>query len=584
MQRFKPIFLDEGHKQGGSFQHLFNFRRMWKLAVSLTAFVSLLPLITLAVVDYRVTQDAIESEILFRTARLVSNTRRSLAYFIAARKSALDFINQDNTYEALNDAGRLHQLLDHLKKGFGDFVDLSVIDETGRQRTYAGPYHLEGKTYQDQEWFIRVKKSGRYISDVFLGFRKVPHMVIAFRHELKGGGFYVLRATIDTEAFAERLDHIDLSGEGDIYIVNRQGVLQTSSRLHGKVFEKIDFPVPPYSEKTKVNVFRSSKCSTCLLGYAYVEDTPFILMIQKNKKELMKPWFTTRLKLLGFLGASITVILVVILGMATYLVNMIYLTDKKRLAILHKVEYSNKMASIGRLAAGVAHEINNPLAIINEKAGLIKDLFTFRPTYAADEKLVGLINSILASVERCARITQRLLGFSRRTDIRVEDIRLNDLVAEVLGFLGKEAEYRSIGVTLNIPEDLKPVQSDKGKLQEIFLNLFNNSLAAMKDGGHLEITATNQGDESVRVTVADDGCGIAPNDVHRIFEPFFSTKTNCGGTGLGLSITYGLVKKIGGEIHVQSELGKGTVFTILIPYEWKLEITENAGLEDSVSN
>src|SRR4030042_5795064 len=122
---------------------------------------------------------------------------------------------------------------------------------------------------------------------------------------------------------------------------------------------------------------------------------------------------------MGFLAASITIILVVILGVATYLVNKIYLADQKRLTTLHQVEYSNKMATIGRLAAGVAHEINNPLAVINEKAGLIKDLFSMREECARDEKLMNTIDSVIFSVERCATITRRLLSFMRSSEVTV---------------------------------------------------------------------------------------------------------------------------------------------------------------------
>ena len=561
----KPKFWDYHDVAAGPYKHLFNFRRIWKWAVLLTAGVALLPLIFITLIDYDFTQRAIESEIMLRTSRLVSNTRRSISFFLAERKSALDFIDHENTFEELNDQIRLDQVLVNLKNAFGGFVDLGVIDSSGTQRTYVGPYKLEGKDYSNQDWFREVVTRGVYISDVFLGFRRVPHLVIAVKHALPNRSFYVLRATLDTDKFNDLLSKLELSGLGDVFIINHEGILQTPSHSHGGVLDKITLPIPEYAPVTQVLEGRSANGAPLVIGYRYIANTPFILMIVKQKRELMKPWRKTRLELLGFLVVSITIILGVILGGATYLVNRVYLADQRRIMTLHEVEYSNKMASIGRLASGVAHEINNPLAIINEKAGLIKDLLTFKKNSTKDPKLIGLVDSVLSSVERCGRITKRLLGFAQHMDVSVQPIKLDEIIHDVLGFLDKEAEYRSIAVSVEIPNDIPQLESDRGKLQQIFLNVINNAFAALSDGGHLDIIARREDKDFVSATITDNGCGIPEEDLDRVFEPFFSTKTKKGGTGLGLSITYGLVQEIGGMISVQSEVGKGTSFIITLP-------------------
>ena len=136
----------------------------------------------------------------------------------------------------------------------------------------------------------------------------------------------------------------------------------------------------------------------------------------------------------------------------------------------------------------------------------------------------------------------------------------------MLGFLEKEAEYRSIAVSVKV-NDVPVFEIDRGKLQQVFLNLLNNAFAAMDDGGHLDITAECKKKGLVSVTVADDGCGIPETDIKQILEPFFSTKTGQGGTGLGLSITYGLVQELGGIIIVESQEGKGSVFTVTLPVQ-----------------
>jgi two-component system, NtrC family, sensor kinase len=561
----KPEFWDYVDAAAGPFAHLFNFRRMWQLAVLLTLGVAVVPLVAITAVDYQVTQNSIESEIALRTSRLVSNTRRAISFFLEERRSALDFIVRDNSFESLNDPERLEAILANLKSSFGGFTDLGVIDPLGYQRIYVGPYRLEGVDYSGQAWYREVLERGVHISDVFLGFRQVPHLIIAVKHEVGSGTHFVLRATLDTERFNHLISYPEVAGGADAFLINKQGKLQTPSLSHGNVLDTISLPVPALSPSTQLIETKDLQGRLNLVGYAYIEHTPFILMIVKNKKDLMKPWYTTRLQLMGFLAGSVTIILIVILGVATYLVNKIYLADQKRITMLHQVEYSNKMATIGRLAAGVAHEINNPLAVINEKAGLIKDLFSMKEASARDEKLMKTVNAIIFSVERCAKITRRLLSFMRNTGVVTEGVNLKETVQEVLGFLSKEAEYRSLHMSVQVDDDVPQITSDRGRLQEILLNVINNSFAAMQDGGHLEVAVKRVKEDSVAVTITDDGCGIPRADMERVFEPFFSTRTGKGGTGLGLSITSGLVQELGGDIRVDSEVGKGTSFTVLLP-------------------
>jgi len=572
LKKLKPIFWDYRDVAAGPHERPFNFRRMWKRAAFLTAGVALVPLILLTAIDYHVTQKSIESENLLRTSRLVSNTQRSIFYFLEERKDALDFIAEENTFDALCNPKTLGEILKNLKNSFGGFTDLGVIDPLGIQRSYVGPYRLTGKDYSHQNWYQEVLNRGTYISDVFYGFRNIPHLVIALKHELPNGIFFVLRATLDTKKFNDLLSGIEMEGRGDAFIVNHEGVLQTPSLYHGTLLTKLALTVPPFAKKTRVFETRNSHDGLAIIGYKYVTDTPFILMVVQDKDDLMRPWQKTRLQLIAFLVLSIILILAVVAGTATYLVNKIYAADQRRINMLHQMEYANKMASIGRLAAGVAHEINNPLAIINEKAGLIKDLITFKKKYEGDEKLHGLVDSILSSVSRAGAITKRLLGFSRQTEAIIQPLQVREVIEEVLGFLAKEAEYRSIAISIEADEQASQIQSDRGKLQEIFLNLINNAFAALSDGGHLSVKIGPMGSDNIFIAIADDGCGIPKADLKHIFEPFFSTKTNSGGTGLGLSITYRLVQEIGGTIDVKSKPGEGTTFTVTLPV--KIEPTE----------
>ncbi len=147
-------------------EHRLNFRRIWCRTVLLITGVSLIPLISITLIDYNVTEQSIESDIMLRTARLVSNTQRSISFFITERRSSLDFIVRDNTFESLTNPARLADLLDNIKKGFSGFIDLGVITHEGRQKVYAGPYNLEGRNYSKQNWYQQVLDQGVYISKV----------------------------------------------------------------------------------------------------------------------------------------------------------------------------------------------------------------------------------------------------------------------------------------------------------------------------------------------------------------------------------------------------------------------------------
>ncbi|MBF0119346.1 MAG: two-component sensor histidine kinase [Desulfobacterales bacterium] len=566
VEQIKPKFWDHYDSASGPFKHLFNFRRIWKQAIIIICVVTLLPIIFLTIVDYNVTKNAVESDFFLRTARFVSNTRRTVSFFLEERRFALDFIVNDNSFESLKTPKRLEQILKNLKRSLGGFSEIEIIDSSGEELLSASGLNPNRNiNHNNSYWFNEVKNKGYYISDLFLGTQNIPMLSISIKHKLNNNEFYILRGTFDIERFKELLSQLEVSGLEDAFIINQKGILQTSSRNYGMVLYKIPLEVPKYHERTQMIEVKNEKEESLVIGYAYINDSPFILMVVKHKDELMKPWYKIRFQLIGFIACSILVIIIVILGMSTYLVSNIYMADQKRVAALHQVEYSNKLASIGRLAAGVAHEINNPLAIINEKAGLIIDIFTFKEEYKKDQKLFNLVKSILSSVERCGAITKRLLNFARHMDVSIESLNIEDVINEVLSFLNKEADYRSIRVNLYVDSNIPSFKSDRGKLQQIFLNLVNNAFAAMNDGGELKISAKLKDKDNVSVTISDNGCGISETDIKRVFEPFFTTKAKKGGTGLGLSITYSLVQEIGGQISVKSKVGEGTDFIIILP-------------------
>lgn len=356
-----------------------------------------------------------------------------------------------------------------------------------------------------------------------------------------------------------------MGAKGDLFIVNRDGVLQTPSRYYGPVFNKISMSVSDYASTSKIFESTNDDNDPIVVGYAHIPETPYVLVMIQEQSERIQPWYKTTWAFVLILTASIILILLVTLGVATHLVNQIHVADQERVDTLHQVEYANKMVSLGRLASGVAHEINNPLAIINEKAGHIRDIFTLTATYAKDPKLIDLVDSVIATVQRCAAVTRGLLNFSRHLNLSVQTIDLNEIIDEVKNVLAKEAEYRAITVGVQVGENLPQFESDRGKLEQVFFNLYNNAISAMQDGGRLDIEVVQQNEDFIAVSFTDTGPGIPQSDLKHVFDPFFYSKTGLDGTGVGLSVTYALVQEIGGTINVTSQVGKETTFRVEIP-------------------
>lgn len=560
--RIKPKFWDTEIQDAG-YRGIMNYRRIWLLFIFLLALVSLVPLCILAAVNYNLAYKTIRNENHLRTSRMASNARRSVTYFLEERENALKFITKEKEFERLNDPKQLENTLKSLQLGFGGIVDIGLIDDKGIQIQYSGPFALKGQIYTTIDWTC--PEGCLYVSDVFLGHRNEPHMIIAYKALRPDGSYYILRASLDIKRLIKILASLEISEKSDAFICNRQGFLQTPSKYYGKLLQKMDLPIPEYSPHTRIMEARDKSGNPILIGYAYIENSPYILMLVKQTSEIMKPWFFWRNQTIFFFGAGIIFSLIIIMLVPGYMVNRIYEADQTRLQAMHRMENSSRLASVGRLAAGVAHEINNPLAIISENAGFIKDLFLLEEKYKADERLMELIDDVLDSVERCGRITKQLLGFARHFKPKIQSLKLDCVIHEVLSFLKKEAEYRNIKISIDIAEDLPVIYSDHGKLQQIFLNLINNAFQAMSDGGQLRIKGSMKEKDRVSISISDDGCGMSDEDVKRIFEPFFSTKAQTGGTGLGLSITYGLVKKLQGDISVVTKFGSGTTFIIALP-------------------
>jgi len=213
---------------------------------------------------------------------------------------------------------------------------------------------------------------------------------------------------------------------------------------------------------------------------------------------------------------------------------------------------------LGRMAAGIAHEINNPLA------GILLYSSNMSKKVPQGGRLEEGLNIIIKETQRCKTIIQGLLEFARDREPQKVLANINDIMGTALGIVDNEFRLQHVDLQLQLAKDMVETLLDANQIEQVFINLLLNALHAVEENGRVSVQSAVESEQNkVRVEIADNGCGIAVNDIKKIFEPFYSTKAK--GTGLGLAVSYGIVKNHQGDIHVASVPGKTTRFTIEFP-------------------
>ncbi len=452
----------------------------------------------------------------------------------------------------------------HMSNEVNNLIKIEFVDEQNHPLISSLPASALPKS--DLPYLIQQASTKGYaLSDMQINDQKVPYFTFIIRptpEESERNLFLV--AYFNGLSLENLIQQTNASAMEDVFIINTDNVLQTTSIFFGKSQQHFPFT----TSKDKINITTTRKSwgmGDIFYATTPLSGTPWILVLVKDGPVQKKDWLTFQLTLVLIFLACAMGSFFIIHQLVNLLTIRIRESDTKRMALLNEVGHTNRLATIGKLAAGVAHEINNPLAVIDQKTGLIEDLLEFTEDFTNKEKLHTSLQGIHSSVDRCKIITHRLLGFARKMDTDKERININTIVEEVMGFLEKEALYSHIFFEMQLAEDLPEIWSDKGQLQQIFLNIISNSMDAISQSGVITIQTSLKAKDKILVEINDNGPGIKPHVMEHIFDPFFTTKETGKGTGLGLSITYGLVKKLGGDIKVHSIVKEGVTFYIYLP-------------------
>ena len=564
-----------------------HYSRLFRRFVLMTMICSIVPLLMVGwainVFYTRFAEDrAIES---FKTQ--LAHHRTIIELFLKERTTKLTVISQTHRWDQLVEPGRLPHVFELLNKKDGSFTDLGVISDKGNHLAYVGPFDLMDKNYYDQFWFKEVMERGVFISDMFMGFRQVPHFIIAVVRK-EGEQKWILRATVDTEVFRSLVESTRVGKTGEVLLVNRDGVFQTSPRFSGKIMEKAPFAIdlPPHQD-IKADILKDAldaadrRIPRQIAVHTWLEETPWMLMIRQDYSEALGDVTHANYATLIGLHLSALIILVVTVLVTRHMITVVKRRDLEAEQLNKQYLQASKLAAIGELSAGVAHEINNPLSIILTERQILLDMAQQAPTAMDDgfkEQFHDSMEQISLQIQRCKRITQNLLRFARRTQSLIETVDMNHFVKEIVELMEREARTSGIKFTLDLDEDLPPIQSDPSQLQQVFLNLITNAMDAMDKMPYGAIKITTHSDnagQAIRVAVADTGSGIRPEHLDKIFDPFFTTKPVGKGTGLGLSICHSIIERLGGTIKVESIPGEGTEFRMTVPLEPPRELQDS---------
>jgi two-component system, NtrC family, sensor kinase len=551
------------------------YHSLTRKMVLIISLVSLTPLFLVSAIILYQFRVSYQEKVYDHLGELVQKHTQNIDSFLKEKLADIRFLAETFGFEELGNESFLRDRLETLQRDYGPvFVDLGVVNAQGLQIAYAGPFKLEKALYYDAAWFKKAMKTRFFISDVFLGLRGLPHFIVAIRDNCRGE-HWILRATIDFVAFNNLVENIQVGRTGFACIFNGEGEPQTKALLDTMPQKRtyLRFLKRDQDKKNAINVVEAKDDSGKEKIYVstFLKDGDWMMLFQQDSSDAFSDLrkaiqVTVVILLLGALGIVTTALV-----LSKRMVSRIARADQDKERMNDQVIQTGKLATVGELAAGIAHEINNPVAIMVEEAGWIGDLLEeeeFRRSENLQE-FERALKQIKTQGQRCKQITHKLLSFARKTDPRTQDIQINDLISELVELSAQRAKYAKVVIRTRLKQGLPCLQASPSELQQVLLNLINNALDAMeKTGGVLHLGTRLEGAHFI-IEVSDSGPGIPEANIDKIFDPFFTTKPVGKGTGLGLSICYGIIKKMGGEIEVKSTVGEGTTFFIRLPARGK---------------
>jgi two-component system NtrC family sensor kinase len=547
--------IAKGPSKSGDFPY---FRSLWNLVVVALLAAAFLPLLLLGSVIYVYTTGALKDKAVATLRLQVQDHRTVIDQFLSERASDLRLLAANVGFAQLTDGGGLGRAYRSLQQELACFSDLGVIDSEGNHRAYVGPYDLMARNYRDHFWFRPAVEKGIFISDVYMGYRQVPHFIIAVKQQ-EADGFWILRATVDADFFERFVAASAGDFKAEAYLVNREGMYQTRPRSAGAPMEQ-----SPFRQIAPFDGIRIEERGERIFAMAWQKTVPWVSIVQMNREDIFAGLDRARwICLLTFILGALLIVPTVLFTTN----NLVRRLESKRrdLRFLdQQLQHASRMASSGRLAQGALEDMTDSLANIHSASQWLRELWKQHPQAQPDpEEITGTLDQIDAEIHRSERAVQRGLDLARPSAGPVcIDLNVHGLIGELLDLMRRELHFKRIRVQRDSPDPAATVCSDPDGLRQVLQNLISNAAAATPDGGEIEVGARVEVGR-LRLTVVDSGPGIPEKDFDKIFEPLYTTRPE--GLGLGLAISRTIVERLGGSITVRNVPGRGAAFTVELP-------------------
>ena len=530
----------------------------------LTILVAMVPLVCLGTLGYVFHDSSYRAKVRAILGEQAMSAAQGVNAFLEEKIANLRQEAGTTGLAELSDPARLRERLHTLQDAYqGVFLGLDILDASGMVVAGTGPAAASSAA-ADAPWFQQAISRPQFVSS--LGMRDTQLFITV--RIASGQGPWLLRAHLDPAQIDDRVRLFQPAGPGGSFFLDRHGsadpsasgssTRETTAILAGQVF--------PEGRPVVIDA-RDERNDMRMYGCAPVKVSGGILVIHQAMDDVLRPLAKARLLGLAIMLLGAAGIVATALALARRTEQRLLKAELTQQHMQRQLVEAGKLAAIGELAAGVAHEINNPLAIMMENAGWIEDLLSSDDPYS-DENVTEIrssLQTITIQGHRCREITHKLLSFARKTDATARVVRVNPLLEDIAGFARQKAKYREVEIRLFLDPSVEDVAGSPTELQQILLNLVNNAIDAIdKPGGLVELSSLREPD-AVRITVSDNGQGIPADVLPRIFDPFFTTKAEGQGTGLGLAICRDILSKMNGSISVDSTPGNGSTFRIRLP-------------------
>lgn len=462
--------------------------------------------------------------------------------------------------------------LRHVSAHHPEFLDIAVVDQDGSTLFYAGPRVFKGTHIEPGKWHEDALRRGLSVSGIFTGPMGIPHWILA-RRMAGHGGSHILRISVDAAALTQVIMRMREKGV-EIFLTNhtREIIAGSGSQIMTK------------SEDMTEALFRASLDNPVLDEHTQAAFSSRALhhgqwFLVARKSVTAMPHLAGSAML--FFTVSVLcggiIVFLTSLYLTGYVEEMLRQRDEEREQLREQLYRAGRLAELGEMAAGFAHEINNPLQIMKSDQAYIEMLLhDFDDKAGEDSTLSEDIQEVRSSlgqikiqIDRCARITHSILSFGRAGATESQHIDLAKFIPEVLTMVQKNMQLHNIQLRVHMADTKLIVHVDPGRLQQVLLNLLNNAIHAImetSDGRNKELSVSCTPDNNkVRIAVTDNGVGISPEHQQLIFTPFFTTKPAGLGTGLGLSLCHGIVDSMNGILDFTSTKGEGSTFYVELP-------------------